>query len=208
MVSFDKFSDDEHEAGVNLTVPGATAENIDESPHKSELTFVASYSLNGIEKSKTLDLKKGTRLSVGRTKENDLFIDDPSVSKIHASLAVDEQGNLIVADTGSTNGTFVNGARIAYGKAVFVADNSKVKFGAIDVLFTAEHIRRPSDFLPVAAEPRAAEIGTAQPTDVTAIAPNEPAATQPSVPVNAPAPTEPAINLADIPNHTTEGDPA
>src|SRR6476659_3866424 len=56
MVSFDKFSDDEHEAAVDLNMPGATAEAIDESipPHRSELSFTASYAVDGNQKVKTL----------------------------------------------------------------------------------------------------------------------------------------------------------
>ena len=39
----------------------------------------------------------------------------------------------MVADTGSTNGTFISGKRIAYGKAFPVADGDKVKFGTVEV---------------------------------------------------------------------------
>ena len=49
------------------------------------------------------------RRSVGRTKENDLSLEDPSVSKIHAALILNSENQLMVADTGSTNGTHVNG---------------------------------------------------------------------------------------------------
>jgi pSer/pThr/pTyr-binding forkhead associated (FHA) protein len=45
-------------------------------------------------------MNEGQRLSVGRTKENGLAIDDPSISKYHASLMLDPQGILHVADTG------------------------------------------------------------------------------------------------------------
>lgn len=73
------------------------------------------------------------RLSVGRTKENDLMIDDVSVSKYHASLLMNAEGKYFVADTGSTNGTFVNGQRISYGKAVRIRENDAVRFGAVEV---------------------------------------------------------------------------
>lgn len=48
---------------------------------------------------------------VGRSRECDIFLVDPSVSRNHAMLDVRE-GHLVVRDTGSTNGTFVNGERI------------------------------------------------------------------------------------------------
>ena len=44
-------------------------------------------------------------------------------------------GVLSVADTGSTNGTFINNTRIAYGKAIRLADGDRVKFGEIEVKF-------------------------------------------------------------------------
>jgi len=64
---------------------------------------------------------------------NALVIDDPSISKTHASLTVDVDGNITVADTASTNGTFVNDKRIAYGKAVPVGAGDKLKVGTVEV---------------------------------------------------------------------------
>ncbi len=49
--------------------------------------------------------------SVGRKTGTALTIDNPSVSGKHAELVL-EDGNLLVRDLGSTNGTFVNGMRI------------------------------------------------------------------------------------------------
>ena len=63
------------------------------------------------------------------------MLDDTSVSKMHAALSVTEDGSLVVADTGSTNGTFINGQRIAYGKAIALVENDKVKFGQVEVTF-------------------------------------------------------------------------
>src|SRR6266446_2522789 len=56
----------------------------------------------------------GRRLNVGRATDNELALHDTSVSKIHATLLMNQQGTLLVADTGSTNGTFINGRRISY----------------------------------------------------------------------------------------------
>lgn len=77
----------------------------------------------------------GKRLSVGRGSDNELFINDNSVSKIHAALLVNREGTLLVADTGSTNGTFINGRRIAYGEARQIEDGDVVGFGDIEVRF-------------------------------------------------------------------------
>ena len=77
----------------------------------------------------------GRRFNVGRVADNDLFLNHPSVSKIHAALRLNREGTLLVADTGSTNGTFINGRRIAYGEARPIEDGDVVGFGDIEVRF-------------------------------------------------------------------------
>jgi 3D (Asp-Asp-Asp) domain-containing protein len=144
LVSFDKFEDEEREAEIHVSQDASAAEE-SVAPHKTERTFQATFTTSGVEKQRTLNVTKGVRLSVGRTKENNLSIDDASVSKIHASLTVNDEGKLIVADTGSTNGTFVAGERISYGKAVIVGDGGTVKFGVVDVSFKPVHIPKPAE---------------------------------------------------------------
>ncbi|HLI96086.1 MAG TPA: FhaA domain-containing protein [Candidatus Baltobacteraceae bacterium] len=50
-------------------------------------------------------------LRVGRSSESDIFLVDPSVSRMHATLELDGD-RVVVRDAGSTNGTFVNGERV------------------------------------------------------------------------------------------------
>lgn len=49
--------------------------------------------------------------SVGRHPESDIFLDDVTVSRYHCRFVV-EGGFLTVEDAGSTNGTYVNDARV------------------------------------------------------------------------------------------------
>src|SRR2546426_8454356 len=51
------------------------------------------------------------RFTIGRKPDNDLVIDNPVVSGHHA-LIVSEEGAFFIEDLGSTNGTFVNDAKI------------------------------------------------------------------------------------------------
>ena len=48
---------------------------------------------------------------------------------------MDNLGDLLVADTGSTNGTHINGVRIPYGEARSIADDDVVAFGDVEVRF-------------------------------------------------------------------------
>ena len=77
----------------------------------------------------------GKRLNVGRGTDNDLYLNHTSVSKIHAALKMDSQGTLLVADTGSTNGTHINGQRIPYGEARPISEGDLVAFGDVEVRF-------------------------------------------------------------------------
>ncbi|HEV8369291.1 MAG TPA: FHA domain-containing protein [Pyrinomonadaceae bacterium] len=75
----------------------------------------------------------GKRVSVGRASDNELMLNDTSVSKIHAALLMSSEGTLLVADTGSTNGTYINGRRIAYGESRLIEDGDVVGFGDVEV---------------------------------------------------------------------------
>ena len=75
----------------------------------------------------------GRRLNVGRASDNELTLNDASVSKIHAALLMTGEGTLLVADTGSTNGTYINGRRITYGEARAIDDVDVIVFGDVEV---------------------------------------------------------------------------
>jgi hypothetical protein len=142
-VGFEK--SDEDEAEVNVTIPDAKVADLIPAgePEKLAERIAVMFSSNGKDARREIDFVQGTRISVGRTKENDIAIDDASVSKIHASLMLNGQGKLVVADTGSTNGTFIKGERISYGKAVEVPMESGVMFGLVNVSF--ERMLKPEE---------------------------------------------------------------
>ena len=50
--------------------------------------------------------------SVGRHPDSDIFLDDVTVSRRHASLSRVEGNNIMVKDLGSLNGSYVNGERV------------------------------------------------------------------------------------------------
>ena len=153
LASFDKFADEDgREAMVNVSVPDLKnvilnlPDVVPIEPDKE--IFIAEFKINDQPKRIELAFSERERLSVGRTKENNLVIDDQSISKIHAALVLNSDRQLMVADTGSTNGTFINGQRIAYGRAFPIKNGDKINFGT--VLVTFEHI--PKIVEEVAAE--------------------------------------------------------
>lgn len=149
IAGFGEFGEEEAEAEVNMSVPQMKAQNLipQEEPKIEETgeTYIAEFTVGG--KAKTVELKfdeNKKRNAVGRTKENDLIIEDVSISKIHAALVLNPAKLLLVADTGSTNGTFINNSRIAYGRAFPINDGDKLKFGTIEVFL--RRVPKETDF--------------------------------------------------------------
>ena len=66
--------------------------------------------------------------SVGRANGNKVQIVSEKISRFHAKLHV-EGSTLTVTDMGSTNGTFVNGARLSKGEAQPLQSGDQIQFG-------------------------------------------------------------------------------
>jgi hypothetical protein len=113
-----------------------------EKPHRSPfektppVNLIARVTIGNEAREIPLDLVPGgKRVSVGRVSDNELALNHASVSKIHAALTMNLQGTLLIADTGSTNGTFINGRRISYGEARQIEDGDVIGFGDVEVRF-------------------------------------------------------------------------
>src|SRR5262245_45125506 len=70
-----------------------------------------SFRLVSPDGDQIFELRRGSSLTVGRALTSDVALLDPTVSRRHASLVVDESG-IDLSDLGSSNGTFVNGERV------------------------------------------------------------------------------------------------
>ena len=69
----------------------------------------------------------GRRVNIGRTRDNDLRILDPTVSRLHAMLTV-RNGEAMLVDANSRNGIFVNGIQVRYAR---LDDGDLVTFGTV-----------------------------------------------------------------------------
>lgn len=75
------------------------------------------------------------QLTVGRQPDNDLVLDDPSVSKKHAILRWDEENDrCTIQDLGSTNGTFLN-ASVRLRRETTLKNGDILSFGEVQYWF-------------------------------------------------------------------------
>ena len=68
----------------------------------------------------------GQKLTVGRLGDNDVQLDEGSVSSHHAEVVLRDGGGVLV-DKGSTNGTFLNGEQVT-GEAA-LGEGDEIYFG-------------------------------------------------------------------------------
>ena len=85
----------------------------------------------------SIDLQPGRVVVVGRAVTSDVPIYDPTISRRHAEVSLVD-GGVKVKDVGSSNGTFLNGARISEALAT---ENDVVTFGK--VAFRVKEVRAP-----------------------------------------------------------------
>ncbi|MGA7917135.1 MAG: FHA domain-containing protein [Candidatus Acidiferrales bacterium] len=71
-------------------------------------------------------------VSIGRSPDNGIVIDNPAVSSYHARV-FNEEGRLMLQDFGSLNGTFVNGQRV---KMVMLKPGDSVGIGKHTIVVT------------------------------------------------------------------------
>jgi len=84
------------------------------------------------EESPTTHEFVGHRLAVGRLSDNDVQLDEGSVSSRHAEIVVDD-GAAVLRDLGSTNGTFLNGEQVV-GEAS-LREGDEIYFGSVRTVF-------------------------------------------------------------------------
>ena len=106
-----------------------------------------------------------TGMTLGRSAEgNDLQINDPSISGNHCRY-IPQNGQWVLQDLGSTNGTFVNGTQIPPApQAVLVSNGDKIKMGDILADFVCSApAAKPAAAAPAQQQRQAAPAQAAKP---------------------------------------------
>jgi len=83
------------------------------------------------EPSKTYDIREPV-ITIGRLPENTISIVNMGVSRRHSRIELDADGNYVISDLNSLNGTFVNSARVA---RTVLADGDKILIGQHAITF-------------------------------------------------------------------------
>ncbi|MGW4196028.1 FtsK/SpoIIIE domain-containing protein [Streptomyces sp. NPDC005004] len=93
-------------AVLSLGAPAATESDPEPDGAPTQLHVVAGPDAGGVH------LLHGGRITVGRSADADVPLDDPDVSRLHCAVTVAADGRVSVTDLGSTNGTTLDGARV------------------------------------------------------------------------------------------------
>ena len=133
--------------------------------------------------SKDLSFDK-TEIRVGRVRDNDIVLPKGNVSKHHCRLLL-QNGQLVVEDLGSTNGTYVNGRKIAEATSLGASDKVFVGDFIIRVTGGMRAAESPLGGTPPAYVPSAPEAGS-----LSSALPRRP-------PPPPPPPRPPALHGAD-----------
>ncbi|UFR07478.1 FHA domain-containing protein [Streptomyces sp. Go40/10] len=109
-------------AVLSLGAPAAPEPHpeLDDAP--TRLHVVAGPDAGGVH------LLHGGRITVGRSVDADVPLDDPDVSRLHCAVTVGTDGRVSVTDLGSTNGTTLDGVRVT-DRPVRVPAGSLLRIG-------------------------------------------------------------------------------
>jgi len=83
----------------------------------------------------TFRLLPGTLKTMGRAPRADFVVDAALVSRVHCRFMLNDLNELQLEDLGSTNGTFVNGKKVARAT---LTDGDKLTVGRVQFVVNAE----------------------------------------------------------------------
>jgi predicted component of type VI protein secretion system len=110
-------------------------------------------------------------VTIGRVPDNMLQIDDASVSSHHATLTL-TSGQYVLRDTGSTNGTRLNGKELAPDTDHKLSGGEKITFGKVATRYASDAVsgealplpeEEDTALVPAAASVRPVDFANASP---------------------------------------------
>ncbi len=123
---------DAHASGV-LTLTLSIDDEIEDTlPHGRESPWALNLEIFPLTKKAGASFPD--RITLGRTSNNDIVLNDSSVSRLHAYVRRDGT-QWVVADAGSKNGSWLSGQPLAARKERPLASKVDLRFGDVDLTF-------------------------------------------------------------------------
>jgi two-component system cell cycle response regulator len=88
----------------------------------------------GADPGRILSLAQYRHVTLGRGKQCEMIVYDPSCSRQHAEAFVKENGQVYIKDLNSTNGTKINGKPLSPDDVVLLKDGDRVQLGENTIL--------------------------------------------------------------------------
>ncbi len=106
----------------------ATSSPIGKHLDKINETKQASYLMLGNQK-----ISLVAQINIGRESDNDVVLDSKLVSRHHCMIQK-IKGAFFIKDSGSTNGTFVNGTKLPVDKYIRLNIGDKISVGSVNLV--------------------------------------------------------------------------
>lgn len=118
-----------------LSLPGEARKTITASGGKTQAMSVAPTTQTAVAwlvfPDREVPLSPGKHV-FGRRSESDIVISDPFVSGRHGVIEVDDEG-VFLTDTGSTNGTLLNEARLEPSRRTQLGAGDTIRLGQLEI---------------------------------------------------------------------------
>jgi predicted component of type VI protein secretion system len=112
----------------SLTDSGFKAVSVPEDEGQTSITVVPIRKTPGANRLKSL-------IAVGRAGANDIQLKSKSVSKFHAHLEFDDQGDLQIIDSFSTYGTHLNGRKLKPNEKARLRSGDQLRLGGLNLSY-------------------------------------------------------------------------
>ncbi len=120
---------------IQEPLPQPIPSALETPPFKPDIpleTGVPTYAL--LYEGRRCPLREAT-VVLGRSRDCDIHVADPNVSRRHAEVRPDGNGAYTLVDLGSTNGTELNGKRVSHAR---LSEGDTITIGQIELTFVRE----------------------------------------------------------------------